>query len=100
VDEPFVMVPTRLLLDPRLSSVAVHAYGLIFRHERKRKDPYPGRKLLAAEIGCSLDTIDRALRLLLDTGWVTVERRAGKPHVFHRGEGIVAVRAEARGGTR
>jgi DNA-binding transcriptional MocR family regulator len=88
--EPFVMLPVRLLDDGRLSSTAVHVYALIFRWERKRKAPYPGRKWLAAQLGCSLDTIDRAIRLLESTGWITVEERPGKPHLFHRGDGRIA----------
>jgi DNA-binding transcriptional MocR family regulator len=90
MDEPFVMVPVRLLTDERLTSVAVHVYGLIFRWERKSKQPWPGRKRLAEEVGCSFDTIDRALRLLESTGWITVEERPGKPHLYHRGDGRVA----------
>jgi DNA-binding transcriptional MocR family regulator len=90
VKEPFVMTPVRLLEDERLTDTAVRVYGLIFRWERKRKAPYPGRKLLAAQLGRSLDTIDRAIRLLENTGWITVEERPGKPHLFHRADGRIA----------
>jgi DNA-binding transcriptional MocR family regulator len=90
VKEPFVMTPVRLLLDDRLSDTAVRVYGLIFRWERKRRVPYAGRKSLAAQVGCSLDTIDRAIRLLENTGWITVEERPGKQHYFHRGDGRIA----------
>jgi DNA-binding transcriptional MocR family regulator len=84
------MLPVRLLDDERLTSTAVRVYGLIFRWERKRKAPYPGRKWLAARVKCSLDTIDRAIRLLESTGWITVEERPGKPHLFYRGDGRIA----------
>jgi len=101
MDEAFVMLPVRLLTDERLTSTAVHVYGLIFRWERKRKLPWPGRDRLAQEVGCSLDTIDRALRLLENTGWITVEERPGKSHLFRRGDGRIAAperpsRARAR----
>lgn len=98
MDEPFVMVPVRLLKDKRLrkSPLAATVYGLIFKHERKRKASFIGRKRLATEAGCSLDTVDRAVRLLVETGWVIIERKAGKTHNWHRGDGRTGAASNSR----
>src|SRR5437764_14128286 len=95
------MVPLRLLDDERLSDRAKLVYAQIFRWQRKRKEPWPGRKLLAAQLRCSLDSIDRAIRELESTGWITVKERPGKSHFYYRGEGRIAAperpsRARAR----
>lgn len=89
LSEPFVMIPVRLLKDRRLrrTPAAITIYGLIFKHERREKTPYIGRTRLAEETGCSVDTVDRAIRKLIETGWLIIERRTGQTHRYYRGDG-------------
>src|SRR5207253_1771565 len=68
----------------------------VFRWERKRKAPYVGRKALAEQLGCSIDTIDRAVRALISSGWVRLERRDGKSHYWHRGDSRTGAATNSR----
>jgi len=83
------MVPQGMWADPRLrkTPLAVSVYCEVFQYERKGRAPYVGRTTLSARLGCSIDTVDRAVRAMVSAGWVVIERRTGKTHLWHRGDG-------------
>jgi hypothetical protein len=89
VDGRFVMVPHGMWSDPRLrkTPLAVSVYCEVFQYERKGRAPYIGRTTLSTRLGCSIDTVDRAVRAMVSAGWVVIERRTGKTHLWHRGDG-------------
>jgi hypothetical protein len=75
---PFSQVPEDLL-DWSVSGVsdrATRLWGLLDRYAGADGQAFPSRRKLAGRLGCSLDTLDRAVRELEAAGWLHVERRA------------------------
>jgi hypothetical protein len=83
----FVMVPTQLFADEKLTGPARFVYVVLckFRHTTGTPnkfgdevlDPnevYPGQKLIASITGFSTRTVMRALRLLRESGYLTWRR--------------------------
>lgn len=72
-DSTFAVVPTWLLdLCP---SRAIHLYGILARYANAQQEAWPSRATLAARMGCSVDTVDRALGKLVGAGALTITRR-------------------------
>lgn len=74
-DATFAVVPTWVLDHPGLTPLAVRLYGVLARYVDNEGRCWPSRGTLAARLGCSRKSIDRATRLLISAGAVTVERR-------------------------
>lgn len=67
----FAMLPESVLY-AKISDRAVRLFACIARYGDK---PWPGRKRLSEALGCSVDTIDRAVKELEDAGLIVVTRR-------------------------
>jgi hypothetical protein len=70
----FGRVPT-WLLDAAVSDRAIRLFALLTRYADREGRGFPGRRALAERLRCSVDSIDRALRELVDVGAVRVEER-------------------------
>jgi hypothetical protein len=70
--EKYVSIPEWVLLHPELSAPAVRLYGVLKMYARRTERAWPGRKTLAAHLGCSEDTIDRHVKQLQAVGAVDV----------------------------
>lgn len=72
-DTTFAVVPTWLI--GTVNSRAVHLYAILARHANAAQEAWPSRTTLATRMGCSTDTVDRALRSLVTAGALTITRR-------------------------
>ncbi len=70
----FGRVPTWLLDEP-VPDRAVRLFALLTRYADQEGRGYPGRRTLAERLRCSVDSVDRALRDLVDAGAVRVVER-------------------------
>lgn len=67
--EPFAIIPEWLLDDLAVSDRAVRLFGVLARYANSREGvASPKRRTLATRLGCSVDTIDRAVQQLVDVG--------------------------------
>lgn len=72
---PFAIVPD-WIIRASISDRAVRVFAILARYaDRDTLSAYPKRGTLAAACGCSLDSIDRALRELVALDSVTIEHR-------------------------
>lgn len=72
----FAQIPVSIARDPSLSSHAVRLYAIIWSYsDADDRDAHPGRKKFAAHMAISLDTVDRAMRELVEYGAIAVEPR-------------------------
>jgi hypothetical protein len=73
---PLAVVPLRLLVAAGVSDRAVRLFGLLSAKYCDRDGIcWPSRKTLAADLGVSTDSVDRALAELTSAGFVAVSRR-------------------------
>lgn len=63
------------LLRSGLSPRAIQTYGMLLRYADTDRRAWPRQSTLAADLKCSLPTIERAVRELRETGWITMRRR-------------------------
>ena len=70
----FGRVPT-WLLDAAVSDRAIRLFALLTRYADREGRGFPGRRVLADRLRCSVDSIDRALRELVTAGALRVEER-------------------------
>jgi len=63
------------LLRSGLSPRAITVYGMLLRYAGDARRCWPRQATLAADLKCSVPTIERAVRELRETGWITVKRR-------------------------
>ena len=74
-DLPFAIVP-EWLIDADVSDRAFRVYALLARYaDSDGSGAIPGRKRMAQRLGCSVDTIDRAVAELLACGAIEREHR-------------------------
>lgn len=71
---PYGRTPQSLLYDPEAPDRAVRLFGVLDRHSGPN-GIYPSRTRLAALCGCSVDSVDRATKFLMQRGYVEVETR-------------------------
>ena len=81
-------VPAELLTAP-ISDRAVRLWSVLERHQGGSGAAWPSRPHLAEHLGCSLDSIDRALAELEADGWLVIQRGRGRANpnlyaVIHR----------------
>jgi hypothetical protein len=85
---PFAIVPD-WLIRAEISDRAVRVYALLARHaDRETLAAWPKRSTMATALQCSSDSIDRALRELVDLKAISIEHRfdtAGDPtsNLYH-----------------
>lgn len=70
----FAIIPEPLLFDRTISDRAVRLYGVLCRFAGD-KGAFPSRQTLASKLGCSRDSVDRALKELVAARWVSVKAR-------------------------
>lgn len=76
-------VPRALVTDRAVSDRAVRVYAVLTRFADRHKRAWPSQKTVAAELDCSVPTIERAVRELRSAGWITVSRRwPGGPNQY------------------
>lgn len=71
----FGRVPRGLLRDPHVPDRAVRLYGLLDDYAGAHDQPFPKRATIAASMGCSVDTVDRAIAALEAAGWLVRQPR-------------------------
>ena len=79
---PFALVPLWVVDHPDVTSLDVAVYVAIKRHADQHGEAYPSRARIAELAKCSVDTVDRAKKRLLDIGALDVEvrrKRNGEP---------------------
>lgn len=74
----FAQMPEALLLDQRVPHGALRLWGILDRQARGRPAALDSLTKLAAKMGCSQDTIRRALAALVATGWLDVQHIPGR----------------------
>ncbi len=77
IDEKFAMVPRWVAQHPNVTDRAVRLYVQLALHaDAHTRSSFPSRATLAREMGgCSVDSVDRATRVLVDIGALKVENR-------------------------
>ncbi len=73
-EQHFAVVP-EWVIDAELSDAAFRLYSLLLRYGNGSGSRMPSRRLLAHRLHRSTDSIDRAMRELVDAGIVRVEHR-------------------------
>lgn len=76
---PFVKFRVDVLTDGSLSASARIVYALLVHHHSKERGCFPGRDLLADELGASIPTVDRVLNELCAAKLI-VKKRQGRGH--------------------
>lgn len=71
----FSIVPENLIRDPHLTDRAVRLWCILDRYAGSNGSAFPSRGRLADDMGCSRDSIDRALSDLCAEGWLRKEQR-------------------------
>ena len=71
----FTTIPEWILDSNFLSDRAVRLFGVLNRYIGSNEAAWPSRKTLAERCNCSVDSIDRALTELVQTGAIEVETR-------------------------
>lgn len=103
-DSTFAVVPSWLL--DVAPSGAVHLYAVLARYaDNQTGQAWPSRAKLAKRLGCSTDTVDRALKALVAAGALTITHRwtpAGDPttSMYHLHVMPAGVAAPVRLGSR
>jgi hypothetical protein len=83
-EQHFAVVP-EWVIDAELSDAAFRLYSLLLRYGNGSGSRMPSRRLLAKRLHRSTDSIDRAMRELVDAGIVRVEhRRRGRLNLTNR----------------
>jgi hypothetical protein len=67
--------PRQLLRDPSMPDRAVRLYGLLDDYSGTDERVFPRRSVIAGSLGCSVDSVDRAITRLEDAGWLQVVPR-------------------------
>lgn len=72
--EPFAMVP-HALTSSGLSDRAVRVYACLAQYANKDRRAWPRQSAVVRRLGCSLPTVQRAVRELRDAGWISTALR-------------------------
>jgi len=71
----FEMCPHWLLLAPNVSALAIRLYLVLRKHADSNGECYPSRQRLAAQLGVSLPTLDKARQQLVMVGAIRIDQR-------------------------
>lgn len=71
----FAVVPEWLIDHPDVTAQAIRLYAVLDRYANANGSCWPNRRSLAERCRCSLDTVDRALAVLVEVGAVHVAHR-------------------------
>lgn len=67
---PFAAIPHNLVSDSRLNPTDVRLVAVILRYARAKPWAWPSNRRLAAELGCSVRTVQACLQRLKACGWL------------------------------
>lgn len=70
----YAVVP-EWVLDAEISDRAVRVFSILSRYVGANDSAWPSRTTMAGRINCSVDSLDRALKELVDIGAINIERR-------------------------
>ncbi len=70
-------LPTRVLANPALSDRAIRLYGVLANYQGAKAYGWALRSTLAGVLGCSVKSVDRASRQLIDAGELQITQRTG-----------------------
>lgn len=84
----FVQVSTLVLMDRRLSDSALRTYLILLKFAWNKEFCFPGLSKMATERGVGLRTIDRSIKVLVESGLISVERRGNEGEKGGRGTNI------------
>lgn len=73
----FGIVDAAVIRAPGLTAQSKLAYAVLTTYADGDRESYPARSTIAQAMGCSTDTLDRALKALVAAGWLTVQERRG-----------------------
>lgn len=86
--DPFAALPIRALWDPELTALELRVLGVVCWHDRLSKQResagcYAANLLMAAEAGCTITSLSRALTKLAKRGYIERDHRGvpGKRHL-------------------
>lgn len=76
---------------------AQNTYGVLACFaDYKTRLAWPSHRTVAEKMNCSVPTVERGIRELRETGWITIERRKTRgPNVYHLNEAPVLTEAPA-----
>lgn len=87
---PFAVVPVALLGDTDVSDRAVRVWCAVASYaDRETGEAFPFQETLAERLGVSVDTVQRGIRVLVQTGWLSVRprmvegRKCGNVYTVH-----------------
>src|SRR5271154_4034073 len=72
---PFAQIPEWILDSSDLTDKAVRLFCVLDRYANDSGRAFPGRTKLAERLGCSPNSLDRALAELVEVGALVVESR-------------------------
>lgn len=79
----YVRIANTVARDARLSMQARTLYVVLRSYAHgDRAYCWPGRRRLAEDCGCSVDTVKRLIHEIVDAGLVSVEQRPGRSSVY------------------
>jgi hypothetical protein len=75
-------LPRQLVRDPDMPDRAVRLFGLLDDYADQEGKAFPSRATIADAMGCSTDSVDRAIKALEQGGWIIreVRRREDKTY--------------------
>ena len=93
----FAIIPEWVLVDA--SDRAIHLYARLNRYANKGGECWPSRSTLAEHLGCSVESIDRAVKELVKIGALEVTNRNDPDNPKRKLTSIYRLRMD-QGGTR
>lgn len=97
MSKSYVPVPTALATDAEMSNRAVRIYTILGKYaDYRTRLAWPTHRTVARDLGCSIPTIERGVRELRESGWITVQQRYSRgPNLYRLNEEPVT-EADAR----
>lgn len=78
----WTVTPEALTLDRRVSDRAHRLWCRLDRYAGRSEVAFPSHETLMQAMDCSRSSIIRAIKELVDTGWLEVERRSGRSNLY------------------
>lgn len=79
---PFVLFPTEIALDPKVTDAGIRAYVVLEDHQNRTGEPFQGRNHLAQVLGWSIGKTFDATKNLADCKWIEIETEGAKRHRY------------------
>lgn len=81
--ETYAAVPRALIEDAGVGSRAKTVYAALTKFANRERLAWPFQATVAKAAGCSVPTVERAVRELKASGWITIEKRfAAGPNTY------------------